>query len=125
MKNKLSKKVTVVTGGSSGIGRTIAAEFAKEGAKVIITGRNQKRLDAAIVKIGENCTGMEADVSNIVVMKSLLEKVKQDYGRLDTILANAAMGEHAPIASITEKQFDSMVDTNFKGVLFMVQLALP
>lgn len=125
MKNKLSEKVAVVTGGSSGIGFAIAAEFAKEGAKVIITGRNQKRLNTAVASIGENCTGLEADVSNIVVMKSLLEKVKQDYGRLDTIVANAAVGEHAPIASITEKQFDSMVDTNFKGVLFMVQSALP
>lgn len=125
MKNKLSEKVAVVTGGSSGIGFAIAAEFAREGAKVIITGRNQKRLDEAVARIGENCTGLEADVSNIVVMKSLLEKVKQDYGRLDTIVANAAVGEHAPIASITEKQFDSMVNTNFKGVLFMVQSALP
>lgn len=125
MKNKLSEKVAVVTGGSSGIGFAIAAEFVRQGAKVIITGRDQKRLDAAVAKIGENCTGMEADVSNIQIMKNLLEKVKQDYGRLDTVVANAAVGEHAPIAAITEQQFDSMVDTNFKGVLFMVQSALP
>ncbi len=125
MTNKLSKKVAVVTGGTSGIGFAIAAEFIREGAKVIITGRDQKKVNDAVSRIGENCIGIETDVSNIQAMKSLLEKVKLDHGRLDIIVANAAVGEHAPIASITEKQFDIMVHTNFKGVLFMVQSALP
>jgi len=125
MKNKLTEKVAVITGGTSGIGFAIANEFIAEGAKVIITGRNQKRLDDAVAKIGNGCTVIEADVSNIQVMKNLLEKVNQNYGRLDTIVANAAVGEHAPIGSITEKQFDTMVNTNFKGVLFMVQSAIP
>ena len=65
MKNKLLDKVVVVTGGTSGIGFAIANEFIAEGAKLIITGRNQKRLDDAVAKIGNGCIGIETDVSNI------------------------------------------------------------
>ena len=124
MEKKLVEKVVVVTGGTSGIGFAIAEEFAKKGARVVITGRSQKRLDEAVSSIGNNCTGIETDVSNIQGMRNLLEKVKKDFGALDVVVANAAVGEHAPISSITEKQFDTMVNTNFKGVLFMVQSAI-
>lgn len=125
MKSKLSGKVAVITGGTSGIGFSIAKDFVAEGATVIITGRDQKRVQVAAAKINEKCIGVEADVSDIGVMNQLLQKVKNEYGRLDTIVANAAVGEHAPIGSISERQFDTMINTNLKGVLFMIQSALP
>ena len=124
MENKLLSKVAVISGGTSGIGLAIAKEFVSQGAKVIITGRSQERTDKAAESIGKGCIGMEADVSDIKLMKELLTKVKKEYGSLDIIVANAAVGEHAPISAITEEQFDTMVNTNFKGVLFMVQSAL-
>jgi NAD(P)-dependent dehydrogenase (short-subunit alcohol dehydrogenase family) len=125
MAQKLTGKVAVVTGGSSGIGLATAERFVAEGAYVFITGRRQSELDAAVRQIGKNVTAVQGDVSNLADLDRLYEIVKQQQGRVDILFANAGGGEFAPLGSITEEHFDKIFNINVKGLLFSVQKALP
>nr|WP_250124909.1 SDR family oxidoreductase [Chroococcidiopsis sp. CCMEE 29] len=125
MLHKLSGKVALVTGGSSGIGLATAKRFVAEGAYVFITGRRQTELDAAVDEIGKNVTGIQGDVSNLADLDRLYATIKQEQGRLDVIFANAGYGEFIPLGAITEEHFDKTFNTNVKGLLFTVQKALP
>jgi NAD(P)-dependent dehydrogenase (short-subunit alcohol dehydrogenase family) len=125
MAGKLDGKVAVVTGGNSGIGLATARRFAAEGAKVVITGRRQPELDAAVAAIGHGAIGVRGDVSNLADLDRLYAAVKETYGRVDVLFANAGGGEFAPLGAITEEHYDRTFDTNVKGVVFTVQKALP
>lgn len=122
---KLEGKVTLVTGGTSGIGLATAKQFVAEGAYVFITGRRQAELDAAVDAIGKNVTGVQSDVSNLADLDRLFATIKQEQEHLDVIFANAGGGELAPLGEITEEHFDKIFNTNVKGLLFTVQKALP
>ena len=117
----LEGKVAVVTGATQGIGFGIAREFIAQGAKVIITGLNQTEVDDATRTLGKACTGAVADASSPIGMDSLLREVESGRGRLDIVVCNAAIGLHAPLAKITEEQYDRSVGTNLKGVIFTVK----
>ncbi|MEH2349752.1 MAG: glucose 1-dehydrogenase [Nostoc sp.] len=125
MAGKLTGKIALVTGGNSGIGLATAQRFVQEGAYVFITGRRQNELDAAVKKIGENVTAVQADASNLADIDRLYTTIKQEKGHLDILFANAGGGELAPLGSITEEHFDKTFNTNVKGLLFTVQKALP
>jgi NAD(P)-dependent dehydrogenase (short-subunit alcohol dehydrogenase family) len=125
MSQKLSGKVALVTGGTSGIGLATAKRFVAEGAYVFITGRRQTELDAAVNEIGKNVTGIQSDVSNLADLDRLYATIEQEQGHLDVIFANAGGGELIPLGSIAEEQFDKTFNTNVKGLLFTVQKALP
>jgi NAD(P)-dependent dehydrogenase (short-subunit alcohol dehydrogenase family) len=125
MTNVLAGKTAVVTGGSTGIGRAIAARFVAEGAYVFITGRRQQELDLAVKEIGENVEGVRTDSANLADLDALYQTVAARTGRIDVLVANAGGGIGATLATVTEEQFDTTVATNIKGVLFTVQKALP
>ena len=124
MSHSLEGKVGVVTGGTQGIGLAIAKEFVAQGATVIVTGRDQGRLDEAVASIGPGASGVRADAGSPAAMHALLKGVKAQHGRLETLVANAVVDDHAPLGRITEEQFDKMIGTNLKGVLFAVQSAV-
>ena len=121
---KLQGKLAVLTGGTTGIGFATAKRFVDEGAYVFITGRRQKELDEAVKAIGSNVVGVQCDVSKLQDLDRLYETVKAK-GKIDVLVANAGIGEFAPLASLTEEHFDKLFDTNVKGTLFTVQKALP
>ena len=122
---KLDGKVAVITGGTSGIGLATAKRFAAEGAKVVVTGRRQAELDAAVKDIGGNAVGVRGDVANLADLDRLYATVKEKHGRVDVLFANAGGGEFAPLGQITEEHFDKAFNSNVKGLLFSVQKALP
>jgi NAD(P)-dependent dehydrogenase (short-subunit alcohol dehydrogenase family) len=123
---KLSGKIAVITGGSSGIGLSTAEQFVAEGAYVYITGRRQKELDAAVKQIGRNVTGVQGDVANLADLDRLYAQIEKEKGRVDILFANAGVGNQmAPLGSITEQQFDLTFNINVRGLLFTVQKALP
>jgi len=122
---KLEGKIALVTGGSSGIGLATAKQFVSEGAYVFITGRNQPKLDAAVKDIGKNITAVSGDVSKLADLDHLFDQIKSSKRRLDVLFANAGIAKYAPLGRITEELFDSIFDINVKGVLFVVQKALP
>lgn len=122
---KLDGKIALVTGGTSGIGLATATEFVREGAYVYITGRRDAELAEAVKQIGENITGVHGDVSNVADLDRLFAQIKREKGKLDIVFANAGVARYAALGAISEEFFDTIFDTNVKGVLFTVQKALP
>lgn len=125
MSKKLDGKIALVTGGATGIGLATAKRFVSEGATVVITGRRKEKLDEAVKEIGQNVTAIQADASSLTDLDRLYAQIKQQYGRLDVLFANAGGGELATIDQVTEEHFDKTFGTNVKGLFFTVQKALP
>ncbi|WP_375754907.1 SDR family oxidoreductase [Corallococcus exercitus] len=122
---RLDGKVSVVTGGTTGIGFATAKRFVQEGAKVFLTGRRQAEVDRAVKEIGHGVVGVRGDVSVMADLDALYARVKQEAGHLDVVFANAGGGEFAALGAITEAHFDQTFNINVKGTLFTVQKALP
>ncbi len=122
---RLDGKVSLVTGGTSGIGLATANALAKEGAYVYITGRRERELTTAVQQIGGNATGVRGDVSNARDLDRLFEQIREEKGRLDILFANAGIARYAALGNITEELYDSIFNVNVKGVLFTVQKAPP
>lgn len=122
---KLDGKIALITGGNSGIGLATAKQFVAEGAYAFITGRRGPELAAAVKEIGRSATGVQGDVSNLGDLDRLFAQIKREKGRLDVVFANAGTATFAPIGEIEEELYDSIFNTNVKGVLFTVQKALP
>lgn len=122
---KLDGKFALVTGGNSGIGLATAKQFVNEGAFVFITGRRAPELAWAVKEIGRNVTGVQGDVSNLADLDRLFAQIDQEKGTLDIVFANAGVAKFAPLGEITEELYDSIFDTNVKGLVFTVQKALP
>jgi NAD(P)-dependent dehydrogenase (short-subunit alcohol dehydrogenase family) len=122
---KLSNKIAVVTGGTSGIGLEAAKLFRDEGATVIIVGQNPARLDSAAHQLGDDVTVLQADVSKPAAVESVINQIREKFGRIDVLFANAGMGLAAPLEAVTEGQVDMQFGVNFKGVFFTIQKAAP
>lgn len=125
MSKKLSAKIALVTGGTSGIGLASARELASQGATVYITGRRQEELDAAVALIGPAASGIRADASVLSDLDRVFSTIASESGRVDVLFANAGGGDMMPLGAITEEHFDRIFATNVRGVLFTVQKALP
>jgi NAD(P)-dependent dehydrogenase (short-subunit alcohol dehydrogenase family) len=122
---KLDGKTALITGGTSGIGLATAKQFVTEGAYVVITGRRDSELTAAVKEIGRQVTGVQGDVSNLADLDRLFAEINRERARLDIVFANAGVARYAPFGTITEELYDSIFDINVKGLLFTVQKALP
>jgi NAD(P)-dependent dehydrogenase (short-subunit alcohol dehydrogenase family) len=122
---KLNGKVVVVTGGNSGIGLATAKLFHAEGAKVAIAGRDQKTLDAAVKEIGEDTLAIRADVAKLADIDRLYQAVKEKFGKIDVLFANAGVAKFVGIEESNEQFFDEQFTINVKGLYFTIQKALP
>jgi NAD(P)-dependent dehydrogenase (short-subunit alcohol dehydrogenase family) len=122
---RLAGKLALITGGNSGIGLATAKAFAANGARVAITGRDQNTLDAAKDVLGSDHLAIRSDTSDLKAIDGLYAVVKNQFGALDILFANAGLGGGGPIETLTEQQFDRIFDTNVKGLFFTVQKALP
>ena len=122
---KLSNKIALVTGGTSGIGLEAARLFREEGATVVIVGQDPARLQSAAVELGKGITALRGDLSSPAEIDNVIEQIRQALGRLDVVFANAGMGLAAPLEAVTEDQIDKQFDVNFKGVFFTIQKAVP
>jgi NAD(P)-dependent dehydrogenase (short-subunit alcohol dehydrogenase family) len=122
--SRLKNKVAVITGGNSGIGKSIAKKFKNEGAKVVIFGRNEETLNQAKAEIGEDLLAVKGDVTNSADLENLFSLVKEKYGKIDTLVVNAGSAKMIPLEATTEDVFDSISNVNFKGAFFTVQKAL-
>jgi NAD(P)-dependent dehydrogenase (short-subunit alcohol dehydrogenase family) len=122
---RLAGKIAVVTGGNSGIGFATAKRFVAEGAKVAITGRNQRTLDDASRQLGASAVGIRGDVSDVKQLVDIYKTVEAKLGKVDVLVVNAGVYVIGSLAEFTEEMFDRVSDTNFKGAFFSVQKALP
>ena len=119
--NRLKGKTALITGGTTGIGFETAKQYIAEGARVIVTGRNEDRLNDAVAKLGENATAVRADVRSLADLDNLAQTVEQKFGHLDILFANAGIGYFTAIEDVDESLYDNQFDINVKGVFFTVQ----
>ncbi|HLZ65831.1 MAG TPA: SDR family NAD(P)-dependent oxidoreductase [Aliidongia sp.] len=120
----LEGKVALVTGGTSGIGRASAVLFAKEGAKVALTGRRAEEGAAVVAEIkaaGGDAIFIQADLAKTESIPGVIAEVVSHYGRLDCAFNNAGISGGGPLDTLTEGVWDSVVDTNLKAAFFYLQ----
>jgi NAD(P)-dependent dehydrogenase (short-subunit alcohol dehydrogenase family) len=125
---RLEHKVALITGGTSGIGEGTAVLFAKEGAKVSITGRNEERGHAVAEKImsdGGKAIFMRADVRKAKECLHAVEETLGAFGRLDILFNNAGVFYPHTILDCSEEEWDLQMDINLKGTFLMSKAALP
>lgn len=122
---RLTGKVAVITGGNSGIGLATAKLFRAEGATVVITGKRQEAVAAAVKEIGGATTGLVSDAGKMNEIQTLYKDLKQQHDKIDVLFLNAGIATFEPFAEVNETTFDNMVNVNFKGLFFNVQNALP
>jgi len=125
---KLKDKVAVITGGTKGIGLGIAAEFIKEGAKVVIGGRNPDTGAAGVRELealGGEAIYIPCDVGQMDQLQNIIEKSVEHFGRIDIYVANAGINDpdHTHYLDITPEQYDTIMDVNLKGMFFGGQYA--
>jgi NAD(P)-dependent dehydrogenase (short-subunit alcohol dehydrogenase family) len=122
---RLEGKTAVVTGGNSGIGLASAKRLHEEGARVLITGRDARTLDAAVSAIGAGTIALQSDVSKLEDIDRLFSVVESKLGKIDVLFANAGIARFAPYSDSPAGLFDELFATNVKGVYFTLQKALP
>ncbi|MGI8772318.1 MAG: SDR family oxidoreductase [Acidobacteriaceae bacterium] len=123
--NRLKDKRALITGGTSGIGLETAREFLSEGARVAITGRNPATLEAARKELGSNVLIIPSEASDVAAQKALAETVRQAFGQLDILFANAGVADLRPLEQWDEAGFDRSLAINVKGPYFLIQALLP
>jgi NAD(P)-dependent dehydrogenase (short-subunit alcohol dehydrogenase family) len=123
-----SNKVALVTGGTSGIGRITALEFARAGAKVVISGRREKEgsdVVAAIQNAGGEAAFIRTDVAREEDVRRMVEFTTDTYGRLDVAFNNAGVEWMGPIDQATEEEYRKVFDVNVWGVLNSMRHEIP
>lgn len=121
-------KVVVITGGSSGIGKALALEFGSHGPHIIITGRNQKALDAAVTELsakGISIKGFQADVSQKEDNDKMADFAIKTFGKIDILIANAGISMRALFEKVDVEVIKKVMDINFYGALYATKACLP
>ena len=127
---KLADKSAIITGGDSGIGRSVAVLFAREGADVAIVYLPEEQPDAeetrqAVEKEGRRCLLIPGDVKDPGFCRQAIEQTVDEFGHLDILVNNAAFQQHqGSIEELTEEQFEKTFRTNIFGYFFMAKAAI-
>lgn len=125
----IQDKVALVTGGSRGIGEMIAAGFLQHGAKVYISSRKSEVCDATAARLqdlyGGSCSSIPADLSELSGIDALVNALGQHESQLDILVNNAGATWGAPIDEFPEVGWDKVMNTNVKGIFFLIQKCLP
>ncbi len=125
---KLEGKVALITGSTSGMGRDTAYLFAKEGAKVIVTGRNEERAKAVVEKIkadGGEATYIIADTSDLASVDVIFDGAMKAYGRIDILMNNAGQLSVTPILELSMAEWQSVMNVNVTSALLLTQKIAP
>lgn len=121
--NKLENKVAVITGATSGMGLETAKLFLAEGAKVVLTGRSQEKLNALKDDLSGDYLLVNAEASSITDSKMLIEKTVEAFGKIDILFLNAGIFRIETVDQLTTEIFDEVYNINVRGPLFTVQAA--
>ena len=125
--NDLKNKVAYITGGSKGIGYGIAQTLLNAGMRVVITSRSLQAAQDAAASLSNDKSrilALESDVSSLASEKATIERIKESFGQLDVLIANAGVGLFAPIDELTEEDWRQTIDTNLTGVFNSVKASI-
>ena len=122
---RLTGKVAVISGGTSGIGLAIAQRFAQEGAHVFTFGRHRDMLDEAVQLSGSDLTFIQADASRLEDLDRVADTVRSAKGKVDVVVSSAGLVEQVPLPEITPDHYDRTFALNARAPLFLVQKMLP
>lgn len=123
--NDLKNKVAYITGGTKGIGLGVAKSLLNAGIKVAISGRSDASVQKGLKSLNnENTMGVVSDVSKIEDEMNAISQIIAKWGNLDVVLANAGVGNFAPIDEMTEDQWHQMIDTNLNGVFHTLKASV-
>lgn len=122
--SRFENKTVIITGGSSGIGRSVALQLAEQGANVLITGRRSRPL-AKVAQNHPNIEGFEADVSRAEDASKTIDKALELWERVDVLINNAGAGTPVPLEDITEENINMIFSTNVVGPSLLAKAALP
>lgn len=124
---RFSGRVVIVTGGGSGIGAATAHRFAADGATVVITGRSEDKLDQSVADAPEGSTvvARTADTSDEQAITQLVDEVAREYGRLDTLVNNAAVARPGTVTDLDADTWREVMSIDVDGVFFASKAALP
>jgi NAD(P)-dependent dehydrogenase (short-subunit alcohol dehydrogenase family) len=127
--SEFAERVALITGGNAGIGRATAIEFAKQGAKVVVSGRREKEgneVTAEIKALDGEAIFVKTDVSKESDVKAMIERTLATFGRLDFAFNNAGVEEAlTPLPDQTEETYDQIMDINVKGVWLSLKHEIP
>jgi NAD(P)-dependent dehydrogenase (short-subunit alcohol dehydrogenase family) len=127
--SEFAGKVALITGGNAGIGRATAIEFAKHGAKVVVSGRREKEgheVIAEIKALGGEAIFVKTDVSKASDVKAMIEQTLETFGRLDYAFNNAGIEQAlTPLPEQTEETYDQIMNINVKGVWLALKHEVP
>lgn len=122
---RLTGKTVVITGGSSGIGLATAKALAANGAKVGITGRDEKKLREAAAAVGHGAVALVADTTDLEATRAAFAQFAAKLGPIDGVFVNAGIAGLTSLKDAGVAQFEDIVRTNFTGAFFTAQVALP
>ena len=129
MPTELQDKVAVVTGGTRGIGYSIAEALLAEGAKVYICGRDARVLKDALAALGATASGrvdgMVADVRRFEDCRKVIRAAAERFGGLDILVNNAGIGIMKPVDQLTPEEWDATIETNLSGAFYCCHEAIP
>lgn len=121
----LKNKVAYITGGTKGIGFAVAKTLLSQGMKVAISGRSQNSVDQALSDFDDGSVlGIVSDVAKMDDEKNAVSKIVETWGQLDVVLANAGVGNFAPIDEMTEEAWHQMIDTNLTGAFHTLKVSV-
>ena len=123
---RLDNQVALVTGASMGIGWGVAKALAEAGAKVAVAARSLEKLEQLAGEIraeGGQAQAFALDVRDVGQIRTVLDQVRRQFGRLDILVNNAGLGANHPAVDVTEADWDDMMAVNLKGLFFCCQAA--
>jgi gluconate 5-dehydrogenase len=125
----LTDHVAIVTGGSKGLGKAMAAGLASAGAKVVLVSRNQAEVDAAAAEIatdhGVETVGMEADVTDSAAVEDFVQATLKRFGRIDILINNAGINIRGPIDELSLEEFREVQRINVDGIWIVSKAVVP
>lgn len=125
---KLKGKVAIVTGSTSGMGRATAVLYAREGAKVVVTGRDEKRAKEVVDQIkaeGNEATYVIVDMTNVDSLKKIIDTAVETYGTVDILFNNAGMLSTSPLDKLSLKEWNDTISVNVTAPMYLSQIVAP
>lgn len=110
------KKIAIVTGGGSGLGLAIAKAFTQNNITTIIVGRDEEKLKAASLQLGEKCFYKTCDLNNLASIPALIENIINEFGQIDILVNNAGINQKKNFTEVTDEEFNHVLTTNLTAV---------